>query len=216
EKAKFDELKKATEISLGHQKQLLNEEFNAVYNPQKSFMDEEKYFAISQLKRNNIYIPEDRIKYEYKNYFEGENSQNYIPAWKQAKDMLKSIRIYDNTVNRIEKTNLDNINPEERVRLMIEAHSYRQLKKSYEKHIRDLEPLIDQEMAHYLPDYEAMKSMKIQSKTAVLDEYHSLSVDKQREVSGDELVATVYHEQKHNAEWALNQSENADSKQESE
>src|SRR5699024_10056510 len=70
EKAKFDELKKATEISLGHQKQLLNEEFNAVYNPQKSFMDEEKYFAISQLKRNNIYIPEDRIKYEYKNYFE--------------------------------------------------------------------------------------------------------------------------------------------------
>src|SRR5699024_11857292 len=121
-----------------------------------------------------------------------------------------------NTVNRIEKTNLDNINPEERVRLMIEAHSYRQLKKSYEKHIRDLEPLIDQEMAHYLPDYEAMKSMKIQSKTAVLDEYHSLSVDKQREVSGDELVATVYHEQKHNAEWALNQSENADSKQESE
>src|SRR5699024_12658500 len=43
---------------------------------------------------------------------EGENV--YVPAWKQAKDTIVSLNIYNRTLNKLENVNLDNLTAKDR------------------------------------------------------------------------------------------------------
>ncbi|GAB4074728.1 MobA/MobL family protein [Barrientosiimonas marina] len=210
EQAKFEELKRATEMSLKHQRRLLHEEFSAVYETDKSFSDEEKYFAVNQLKRHNNYIPENHIEDEYRKYSNVEESRHYIPAWKQAHDMMKSIRIYDNTINKIENTNLTKLDPETIKRKLIQSNSFQNLKESYEQQVKDLEPMIDHEMERYLPYQADMKDLPIQTKTALLEGYYNLPQEKQEAISGHDLMKQVFCENELKAEHSMMQSQEAD------
>lgn len=209
EQAKFEELKEATEISLEHQRRLLHEEFSAVYETDETFTDEQKYFAVNQLKQNLIYIPEDRIQKAFRNGFE-EEYRHDIPAWKQAKDMMKSIRIYDNTIRKIENTNLGKLEPEKIRQKIIQSDSFHNLKESYEQQVKDLEPMIDYEMERHLPYQDSMKDLSIQTKTALLEEYHDLPQEKQENMSGDDLMKQVSYKHELKAEYSMRESQETD------
>src|SRR5699024_11770267 len=95
---KFNELKKASHEAFEFQKDILKHEYYAIYgDSQISLTDDEKHYAIQLMKDYQICLPEDKIKKEYLNSDGRENRNKYIPAWKQAKDTIVSLNIYNQT-----------------------------------------------------------------------------------------------------------------------
>lgn len=201
---KFDELKSATSISLDYQKHLLNTEFSIVYEPKllNDFSYEEKYFAMDLLRKHNIILPKELIKEEYtlrqKDY---DYMALQVPVWKQAKDTLTSIGIYDRTINKINRTK-----PEDMKDLkaeVIKLRSFTELKANYENYIQEVMPIIDHQINEIGLTAKQVSGLNIEAKVAVLEEYDKLNETEKEELNIKEFVSEIqetYEEQAKQAE----------------
>src|SRR5699024_10676295 len=89
ELSKFKELKYASYKAFEYQKDVLQQEFYAIYGEANdSLNNDEKNYAIQLMKDYQICLPEDEIKEEYLASEKRESENVYVPAWKQAKDTI--------------------------------------------------------------------------------------------------------------------------------
>lgn len=202
---KFNELKSATSISLNYQKHLLNTEFSIVYDPKllNDFSYEEKYFAMDLLRKHNIILPKELINEEFtlrqKDY---DYIALQVPVWKQAKDTLTSIGIYDRTIKKINRTR-----PEEMKDLkaeVVKLRSFTELKANYEKYIEDITPIIDHQISEIGLKPKYISGLNVESKVAVLEEYDKLNDNQKEELNIKEFVSEIqeqYEEQAKQAEF---------------
>ena len=193
---KFNELKHAAHVSFSFQKDILQHEFYAIYgNSEHSFTDDEKNFAVQLVKDYQICLPEDKIKEEYLKSFEKDDEYKYVPAWKQAKDTIVSLNIYNRTLNKLKNVNFDNLTAEDRKDTVIQYRTVTNLKAVYMDILSNLEPLIDEELKiafKDLPHDDILDKTSVEVKSALIEKYHSLSVEQQSTVTFNELVkATV-------------------------
>src|SRR5699024_5009527 len=115
EMSKFKELKYASYKAFEYQKDILQQEFYAIYGEANdSLNDDEKNYTIQLMKDYQICLPEDEIKEEYLKSEKRESENVYVPAWKQAKDTIVSLNIYNRTLNKLENVNLDNLTAKNR------------------------------------------------------------------------------------------------------
>lgn len=201
---KFDELKSATRVSLDYQKHLLNTEFSIVYDPKllNDFSYEEKYFAMDLLRKHNIVLPKELIKEEYtlrqKDY---DYLALQVPVWKQAKDTLTSIGIYDRTINKINRTK-----PEDMKDLkaeVIKLRSFAELKANYESYIQEITPIIDHQINEIGLTPKQASGLNVEAKVTVLEEYDKLNETEKEELNIKEFVSEIqetYEEQAKQAE----------------
>lgn len=208
---KFDELKSASAISLDYQKHLLNTEFSIVYEPRllNDFSYEEKYFAMDLLRKHNIVLPKELIKEEFalrqKDY---DYMSLQVPVWKQAKDTLTSIGIYDRTINKINRTK-----PEDMIDLkseVVKLRSFKELKANYEKYIEEITPIIDHQISEIGLSAKHSNALSIEAKVTVLEEYDKLNDTEKEQLNLKEFVSGIqekYEEQAKQAEFKQSQSD---------
>ena len=189
---KFNELKSATSISLDYQKHLLNTEFSIVYDPKllNDFSYEEKYFAMDLLRKHIIILPKELIKEEFtlrqKDY---DYMSLQVPVWKQAKDTLTSIGIYDRTIKKINRTR-----PEEMKDLkaeVVKLRSFTDLKANYEKYLEDITSIIDHQISEIGLKSKHVSGLNFESKVAVLEEYDKLNDNQKEELNIKEFVSEI-------------------------
>src|SRR5699024_4857161 len=85
---------------------IIQQEFYAIYGEANdSLNDDEKNYTIQLMKDYQICLPEDEIKEEYLKSEKRESENVYVPAWKQAKDTIVSLNIYNRTLNKLENVN---------------------------------------------------------------------------------------------------------------
>src|SRR5699024_11796915 len=107
------------------------QEFYATYGDDDySLNDNEKYYAIQLMKNYQICLPEDEIKEEYLESEKRESENVYVPAWKQAKDTIVSLNIYNRTLNKLENMNLDNLTAKNRIENAINHINYNSMYSS--------------------------------------------------------------------------------------
>ncbi|MGE6370583.1 MobA/MobL family protein [Planococcus kocurii] len=200
---KFDELRMASSISLKHQQDLLNTEFSIVYNAKylNDFSYEEKHFAMDLLRKHNIILPKDLIKEEFtlreKEY---DNTANQIPVWKQAKDTLTSIGIYERSIKRINRSRPEDL--KDLKTEVVKLHTFKELKANYEKYINDIEPIINQQVSEIGFKKKQLESLTIQAKVAVLEEHSKLSETEKEQLNLKEFVSDVQEKFEEQAEQA--------------
>jgi len=190
---KFNELKHAAHVSFSFQKDILQHEFYAIYgNGEQSFTDEEKNFAIQLMKNYQVCLPEDKIKDEY---LKSIDSKKYVSAWKQAKDTIVSLNIYNRILNKLENINIDNLTAKNRKDNEIKHRTFTNLKSMYTDILSNLDPLIDEELKMTFSDTpydEVLDNTNVEVKSALLEKYHGLSVEQQNNFTFNELIkATV-------------------------
>lgn len=200
---KFNELKQATIISLSYQKELLDMEFSAVYENVniEDFNYDEKYFAIKMLKDYNIKLPENEIRKEMINQGKyKEYEKMYTPVWKQAKDLMTSIRIYDRTLNKIKNQSANELTKEDFKESVIKLNSYAKLKKEYEEHLKELSPLIDENIRQTFQN-EALNNASLETKLEVLEAYSKLSEYEKENIDQETFIKQVQEEQENKAQF---------------
>src|SRR5690606_30562778 len=143
---------------------------------------EEKYFAMDLLRKHNIILPKELIKEEFtlrqKDY---DYMALQVPVWKQAKDTLTSIGIYDRTIKKINRTR-----PEEMKDLkaeVVKLRSFTELKANYEKYIEDITPIIDHQVSEIGLKSKHIDGMNVEAKVAVLEEYDKLNDNQKQELN---------------------------------
>lgn len=195
---KYNELKHAAHVSFSFQKDILQHEFYAIYgNGEQSFTDEEKNFAIQLMKDYQICLPEDKIKNEYLKFIEKDYEYKYVPAWKQAKDIILSLNIYNRTLNKLKYINLDNLTVEDRKDTAIQYRTLTNFKTVYTDILSNLETLIDEELKiafKELPHDDILGDTSVEVKSALLEKYHGLSVGQQSIVTFNELIKVTVKE----------------------
>src|SRR5699024_1542559 len=147
EMSKFKELKYASYKAFEYQKDILQQEFYAIYGDgDYSLNDDEKNYAIQLMKDYKICLPEDEIKEEYLESEKREGENVYVPAWKQAKDTIVSLNIYNRTLNKLENVNLDNLTAKDRKENVMNQRTFTNLKSAYMDILSDVDPLINEEL----------------------------------------------------------------------
>ncbi|MFG6121131.1 MobQ family relaxase [Thalassobacillus sp. B23F22_16] len=211
---KFNELKQASITSFGYQKHLTDTEFAAVYDKANinDFSYDEKYFALQMLKDYNILLPEDKIKKEMKNQDKYNENQLYTPTWKQAKDLMTSINIYDRTINKLSKQNTDKATPEEMKDTIIKIQSYKELKENYNQYLSELKPVIDMNVKETF-DNEALQNTSMEVKLAALESYSKLNEDEKNNLNTHEFIENLQQEQEQQANYLNQQGEQQDSQE---
>ncbi|MDJ0333284.1 MobA/MobL family protein [Planococcus sp. S3-L1] len=200
---KFDELKMASSISLKHQQDLLNTEFSIVHNAKylNDFSYEEKHFAMDLLRKHNIILPKELIKEEFtlreKEY---DNTANQIPVWKQAKDTLTSIGIYERSIKRINRSRPEDL--KDLKTEVVKLHTFKELKTNYEKYINDIEPIINQQISEIGLKNKQLDTLDIQAKVAVLEEHSKLSETEKEQLNIKQFISTVQEKFEEQAEQA--------------
>src|SRR5699024_10086465 len=172
EQEKYRELKHASELSLDYQKELLTHEFNAVYNESHNLSYEEMNYAVQLMKDYQIKLPLDEIKNEY-NKSDNENINIHVTAWKQAKDTLFTLKIYDRTLNKLE--NQGNLSPEDLKNNHVKYDTFHRLKKQYSNTLKELSPLIDEEIKEAFPEQvnvEILEESDVETKSFLLEKYY--------------------------------------------
>lgn len=217
EKGKYNELKDATRISLEHQKRLVDAEFSSVYGSAetKKFSYEEKNFSTKLLKEHNILLPNELIKDEYlKQGKDKEHTRLYIPTWKQAKDTMASIDIYDRTLRKLNRSDMNKLSPDRLKDTIIKLSSFKELKSSYEKYLEDITPLIDNEI-HSITDNKSVNNADREIKVAILEEYSKLSDDQKENLNIGKFLQEVKNHHKEQSRIAqINQSKSDDDRKE--
>ncbi|TCP24460.1 plasmid mobilization system relaxase [Scopulibacillus darangshiensis] len=209
EKGKFDELKKATEISLDYQKELTNLEFHSIYNRgyAKDYSIEEKYFVLDLLKKHNILIPSNKIKDEYQRQaVSNENISTYVPVWKQAKDTLTSIEIYNRSIRKFNNLNLNIIEPTKLKEETIKINSIKQLKSNYENYIEKIEPLLDQDIREKISPDINCAVIDINVKVALLEGYSKLNEQEKLFLDVNEFIKDIQEQEEFKQQEAANKS----------
>src|SRR5699024_9885762 len=170
EMSKFKDLKHASYKSFEYQKDILEQEFYAIYGEANdSLNDDEKNYAIQLMKDYQICLPEDKIKEEYLESKKRESENIYVPAWKQAKDTIVSLNIYNRTLNKLENVNLDNLTAKDRKENAINHRTFTNFKSAYMDILSGIEPLINEELKMVfknIPSGEALDSTSVEVKSA--------------------------------------------------
>src|SRR5699024_9297614 len=195
---KFNELKKASHEAFEFQKDILKHEYYAIYgDSQISLTDDEKHYAIRLMKDYQICLPEDKIREEYLKSDVRENENKYIPSWKQAKDTIVSLNIYNRTLNKLENVNVDHLTAEDRKEHAINYHTFTNLKSEYMNILSDLELLINEELKMTfkdIPSNEIFDHTSIEVKSALLEKYHELTDKQQENVTFNSLMKATLQE----------------------
>lgn len=214
ENEKFNELKQASITGLEYQKYLMDTEFTAVYNGAdiSTFSDNEKYFALQMLKDYNILLPEDKIKTEMMNQEGYNDNQLYTPSWKQAKDLMTSINIYDRTVHKLRNKNIDKATPKEMKDTIIKIQSYKELKEDYTQYLNELKPVIDMNVKETFGN-EALQDASMEVKLAALESYSKLDEDEKENLNTHEFIEHLQQEQEQQANYLNHQGEQQDSEE---
>lgn len=201
EENKFQELKQATITSLDYQKELLDMEFSAVYDETDSdrFNYEEKYFAMQMLKDYQIRLPEDKIQEEMKSQDKYNDYQSiYTPTWKQAKDLKTSIDIYDRTLKKLNKQNINNLSADDLKDTVFKIDSTKKMKANYEQYIQEIEPLIDEDINQTFHN-EALNASSLDTKIATLEAYSKLSNEDQEQLDVEQFIGDLQQAQSEQA-----------------
>jgi len=212
---KFNELKQATITSLDYQKDLLDMEFSSVYEDvsNKDYSYDEKYFAMKLLKDHNILLPDEIIKDEFKKQGKSEDyNKQYIPVWKQAKDTMTSIDIYNRTVNKLKRVNVNEAAPEKLKDTLIKINSFNELKNDYEKYLKDVSPIIDNELQN-ISDNAELNNANLTIKVAVLEAYSNLDETEKDNFNIQEFIEDLQREQEQQAEQFVSQDQDENKKE---
>lgn len=191
---KYQELKEATVVSLNYQVDVTDAEFKAIYSevPDKQFTSEEKYYAINQLKNHSNYIPEKSLKEEYKSVENKQEFNLYVPVWKQAKDALVSIDIYDRAIAKHEKLNPEKVEASKYKNEIIKAQTMVYLKEDYELYAKGIEPLLDEDINQKIGMKDIdLNSVKIPVKVAMLEKHSTLSVEEKENLNEKDFLNTM-------------------------
>jgi hypothetical protein len=206
---KFNELKEATVVSLDYQKYLTDTEFLAVYDKANvdDFSYEEKHFALKLLKEYNILLPEEKIRQEYINQQKDmEHNKVYVPVWKQANDIMTSISIYNKTLNKYGRINLNSLSSEKLKDAIIKIETFKQLKSNYENHLNELTPLINSQINKLTSHDEGINERAINApteiKVAILEEYSKLSNEEKDNLVLEDFINDVSNTYQEKAEMA--------------
>src|SRR5699024_3011105 len=192
------ELKHASYKAFEYQKDILEQEFYAIYGDDDySLNDNEKYYAIQLMKNYQICLPEDEIKEEYLESEKRESENVYVPAWKQAKDTIVSLNIYNRTLNKLENVNLDNLTAKDRKENAINHRTFTNFKSAYMDILSGIEPLINEELKmtfNDIPSDEVLDNTSVEVKSALLEKYHDLSNEQQDNISFGGLMKAILQE----------------------
>src|SRR5699024_3341242 len=126
---------------------------------------------------------------------EGENV--YVPAWKQAKDTIVSLNIYNRTLNKLENVNLDNLTAKDRKENVMNQRTFTNLKSAYMDILSDVDPLINEELNmtfNDIPSDEVLDNTSVEVKSALLEKYHDLSNEQQDNISFGGLMKATLQE----------------------
>src|SRR5699024_10825064 len=144
------------------------------------------------MKNYQVCLPEDKIKDEY---LKSIDSKKYVSAWKQAKDTIVSLNIYNRILNKLENINIDNLTAKNRKDNEIKHRTFTNLKSMYTDILSNLDPLIDEDLKMTFSDTpydEVLDNTNVEVKSALLVKYHGLSVEQQNNFTFNELIkATV-------------------------
>lgn len=207
---KFKELREASELSFDYQKELLEHEFDTVYNSNHNLTHEEMNYAVQLMKDYQIKLPLEEIKNEYQKSSPENDYSLYTPAWKQANDTLFTISIYNRTVNKLDRE-LDDLSPDEYKNNRIEYQTFVRLKDQYTQKLNDLSPLINEELKQAFPERindEVLDESNVETKSLLLEKYYQLSEKEQQSINIDDLMQEALEESntKYNAVNQLQQS----------
>src|SRR5699024_358759 len=208
EKEKFNELKEATRVSLDYQKDLTNIEFKAVYPKQDNQLSiDEKYYALYLLKEHEILLPEDKIK-EYFKQNDEHIINNYVPVWKQAKDAIISIEIYNKSINKFNSMNINHMNPNKLKSELIKVSSMKELKASYEEYIKEIEPILNHDIHEKISNEINCDKLNPIVKVTLLEEYSKLSNDEIDNLNTKEFIEDIQLKQEEKMHYANERAEN--------
>ena len=188
----FDNLKQDSRIVYDYQKDFLEAEFAVVYegeNVQEVSL-EEKSFALDIMKDTNEIIPFNELKEHYQTRVK-QNEHMIIPLWKQAKQTITSIKIYQRSIDKF--TQMDKNIPE-LYNEIIKARTFADLKEQYEGYIRDIEPYInvDLEKKGFALD---IKNYDIETKVTLLEAYERLSEVEKEQLNHVQFLKDVQAQQ---------------------
>ena len=198
EMSKFKELKYASYKAFEYQKDILQQEFYAIYGEANdSLNDDEKNYTIQLMKDYQICLPEDEIKEEYLKSEKRESENVYVPAWKQAKDTIVSLNIYNRTLNKLENVNLDNLTAKNRKENAINHRTFTNLKSAYLDVLSDIEPMINEELKMAfkdIPSSEVLDSISVEVKSALLEKYNDLTNEQKENITFNGLMKETLEE----------------------
>lgn len=188
----FDNLKQDSRIVYDYQKDVLEAEFAVVYegaNVQEVSL-EEKAFALDTMKDTNEIIPFNELKEHYQTRAK-QNEHMIIPLWKQAKQTITSIKIYQRSIDKF--TRMDKDIPE-LYNEIIKARTFADLKEQYEGYIRDIEPYInvDLEKKGFARD---IQNYDIETKVTLLEAYERLSEVEKEQLNHVQFLKDVQAQQ---------------------
>src|SRR5699024_8013155 len=197
---KFNELKNASHEAFEYQKDILQYEFYAIYGDSEiSLTDDEKHYSIRLMMDYQICLPEDKIREEYLKSDVRENGNKYISAWKQTKDTIVSLNIYNRTLNKLENVNVDHLTAKDRKENAINYHTFTNLKSEYMNILSDLDPLINEELKMTfkdIPSNEILDHTSVEVKGALLKKYHDLTDKQQENITFNSLMKATLQEKK--------------------
>lgn len=190
ESERFNELKEATVISLKHQEKEVDAEFNSIHEDvnEHEFSYEENNFAMKLLKEHSILLPKELIKDEYVHQGKDlEDQKLYVPTWKQGKDVITSIGIYNSTIDKLNRQDMNRLAPDKLKDTIVKLSTYEDLTSSYQKYLNDITPIIDQEIQS-ISTNKHVTNADVEVKVALLEEYSTLNEEEKDHADIEKLL----------------------------
>src|SRR5699024_6754271 len=159
--------------------------------------------SVPQLMKNHqIKLPLEEIKNDF--HLQEDKQNRYdTPAWKQARDTLFTLRIYNRTLNKMERNSNENKTPQELKEESIKFITFNNLKEQYKHTLSQLEPLVDEELKNTFSSYinvnttqetpmgmvdiDDLEHVNVEVKSYVLEKYNDLSGKERSEEHTSEL-----------------------------
>src|SRR5699024_4686002 len=199
EQEKYRELKQASALSLAYQQELLKQEFEAVYQDDYHLSYEEMDYAVELMKDYQIKLPVNEIEDEYRKSNQ-RHLNTHVPAWKQAKNTLVTLNIYDSTLRKLE--NQKHLSPQNLKNNHIKYDTFHRLKEQYVNTLQELAPWIDEEIKQAFPEHmndDILEQADVETKSFLLEKYHVLSEEEQQSIINiDHFMKEALEESKSN------------------
>lgn len=189
----FNSIKQDSHIVYEYQKDVLESEFTVVYEGENADIVrlEEKAFALDTMKDTHTIIPFNELKEHYQTRAKRNEYEMVVPLWKQAKQTMTSIKIYQRSVHKFNRMDKDIPDLHKEV---IQARTFADLKEQYEGYIQDIEPYIntDLEKKGFAPD---IQNRDIEMKVTLLEAYDRLSILDKEQLNHVQFLKDVQGQQ---------------------
>lgn len=190
---KFDNLKQDSQIVYDYQKDVLESEFAIVYEGENvdDVCLEEKAFALDTMKDTNEIIPFNELREHYQTRAKQSENEMVVPLWKQAKQTMTSIKIYQRSIDKFNRMDKDIPDLHKEI---IQARTFADLKDQYEGYVRDIEPYInvDLEKKGFAPD---IQNHDMETKIILLEAYDRLSDMEKDQLNHGQFLKDVQAQQ---------------------